>query len=74
MITVRGAVRAILLITLSAVVCWSAVAAPTVQPDPPAVGSEAPGFELQSLDGDTYALEELRGESPLLLVFFRGAW
>ncbi len=41
----------------------------------PAVGSEAPDFTLPSVtDGETYTLSEDRGERPVVMVFFRGAW
>ena len=48
-------------------------------PDPPQaesiqVGDEAPGFALSDLDGESHRLADLRGEKPLVLVFFRGAW
>lgn len=39
------------------------------------VGAPPPtGFELRSIDGDTYRLADLRGERPVLLLFFRGTW
>lgn len=38
------------------------------------VGDEAPDFELADLDGTTHHLAGLRGEKPVVLVFFRGAW
>jgi len=38
------------------------------------VGDEAPGFALPDLDGEVHRLADLRGERPLVLVFFRGAW
>lgn len=38
------------------------------------VGDEAPGFALADLDGEVHRLADLRGEKPLILVFFRGAW
>lgn len=40
----------------------------------PAVGSEAPDFTLSTLDGEEVSLSEFRGESPVVLVFFRGEW
>jgi len=51
-----------------------AVAAPPIQPDRVEVGQEAPLFELDSLDGEPVSLASLRGESPLILIFFRGTW
>lgn len=40
----------------------------------PVIGSEAPGFALESLDGEEVSLASFRGEAPVVLVFFRGAW
>jgi cytochrome oxidase Cu insertion factor (SCO1/SenC/PrrC family) len=40
----------------------------------PAVGTEAPGFTLEALDGRQVSLSDFRGESPVVLVFFRGEW
>lgn len=41
----------------------------------PAVGTEAPDFTLPSvIDGESYTLSEDRGERPVVMVFFRGAW
>lgn len=40
-----------------------------------AVGDEAPGFTLRSAaDGTEHSLAAHRGERPVVLVFFRGAW
>lgn len=49
-------------------------AAAAQQPDRVEVGQEAPRFELDSLDGEPVSLESLRGESALILIFFRGTW
>ncbi len=38
------------------------------------IGSSVPDFTLSTLDGEHLTLSERRGESPLVLVFFRGAW
>lgn len=48
-------------------------------PDPeegrgPAIGSEAPGFTLEALDGREVSLAALTGDGPVVLLFFRGAW
>jgi len=41
----------------------------------PAIGSEPPDFALESVtDGSVHTLAEHRGERPVVLVFFRGAW
>jgi len=47
---------------------------PPPQPARVEVGQEAPLFELDSSDGESLRLAELRGESPLILIFFRGTW
>lgn len=36
-------------------------------------GAEAPGFELQEVEGGTVALEELLG-GPVIVLFYRGSW
>lgn len=38
------------------------------------IGQEAPPFVLESLAGEQLGPEGLRGESPLVLIFFRGTW
>lgn len=38
------------------------------------VGDQAPTFTLESIDGVTHSLEELRGEKNAIVIFFRGAW
>ena len=38
------------------------------------VGSQAPDFVLASLSGDTVGLSDYAGESPVVLVFYRGHW
>ncbi len=39
-----------------------------------AVGDEAIGFTMPSIDGETYSLADLRGEKTAILIFFRGTW
>jgi len=51
-----------------------ALGAPQDQPERVQIGQEAPLFELETLDGETMSLKDLRGESPLILIFFRGTW
>lgn len=51
-----------------------AAASATQQADRVAVGDEAVDFALQSIDGDTLRLADLRGEKTLVLIFFRGTW
>ncbi|OUM90832.1 MAG: hypothetical protein BAA01_07630 [Bacillus thermozeamaize] len=36
----------------------------------PAVGSQAPDFTLQGMDGQTYPLRELRGQKPVVVNFW----
>ena len=38
------------------------------------VGDQAIGFKMQSIDGETFRLSDLRGEKAVILIFFRGAW
>jgi peroxiredoxin len=38
------------------------------------VGSAAPAFTLASSTGDTTSLEQLRGDGPKFVVFYRGDW
>lgn len=41
----------------------------------PEVGETPPDFTLEAVsDGTQHSLSELRGEVPVVLVFFRGAW
>jgi len=39
-----------------------------------AVGDTASDFTLQSTDGETYRLSDLRGEKNAVIIFFRGTW
>ena len=39
-----------------------------------AVGDDAVGFSLDSIDGETLALADLRGEKNAVIIFFRGTW
>ncbi len=38
------------------------------------IGQEALPFMLESLTGTQLGPESLRGESPVVLIFFRGTW
>lgn len=38
------------------------------------VGQAAPDFELQSSDGETYRLGEMKDRKSIVLIFFRGTW
>jgi cytochrome oxidase Cu insertion factor (SCO1/SenC/PrrC family) len=39
-----------------------------------AVGSEAPDFTLEALDGSRVTLSGFRGARTVVLVFYRGHW
>lgn len=39
-----------------------------------AVGDEAVDFSLESIEGETYRLADLRGEKNAIIIFFRGTW
>ena len=40
----------------------------------PAVGAEAPDFELRAADGAPFRLADRVHAGPLVLVFYRGHW
>lgn len=63
------------LFTLALVAAWTpGSAAASEEVRGPAVGSEAPGFTLEALDGREVSLAGLTDQGPVVLVFFRGAW
>lgn len=39
-----------------------------------AVGDEAIDFTLESIDGESFRLSDLRGEKNAVVIFFRGTW
>lgn len=39
-----------------------------------ALGDEAIDFTMESIDGETYRLSDLRGEKSVIIIFFRGTW
>jgi hypothetical protein len=41
---------------------------------PVAVRETAPDFTLQGQNGQKFSLSELRGKSPVVLIFYRGYW
>lgn len=75
---IRGVlVAALVVLSLSA----AAPAAPAAEADTEAagerglaLGAEAPDFELPAAGGGTVRLSSFRGRSPVVLIFFRGAW
>ena len=38
------------------------------------VGSPAPDFTLEGMDGKQIALSDFRGKTSVVLVFYRGQW
>jgi len=65
---------AVVAMTMVLVAAKATPAAPPDLSERVEVGQEAPLFELESSDGESLRLAELRGESPLILIFFRGTW
>ena len=69
-------------LTSMAVVAWAAGLLASAEsqamsqdrPERVQIGQEAPLFELETLDGESLSLQDLRSESPLILIFFRGTW
>jgi len=47
---------------------------PATDLDRVAVGSMAPDFSLQTIQGDTLTLSAFRGVKNVVLVFYRGHW
>ena len=41
---------------------------------PISVGEVAPDFTLEDQDGNRVTLSDVRGKSPVVLVFYRGYW
>ncbi len=76
----RGALRIaapaiVLALAASTVLALPAGSAePAAQAGRVAVGDEAADFTLESIDGETYRLSDLRGEKNAIVIFFRGTW
>lgn len=47
---------------------------PAIDLERVAVGTMAPDFSLETLDGDTLTLSQFRGAKEVVLVFYRGHW
>lgn len=47
---------------------------PATDLDRVAVGTLAPDFSLESLDGTSLTLSDFRGRKNVVLVFYRGHW
>jgi len=62
-----------LLPLLATVLLLGAGAAPAEEAIPE-VGQAVPDFTLPVLDGGEVTLSDQRGEGPMVLIFFRGAW
>ncbi len=43
-------------------------------PDAPEIGDIAESFELPTIDGGTFSLDEARKAGPVLIMFYRGFW
>ena len=72
----QGAFLGLFLVFLVSAAATTA-AAPGVsvaQPERVAVGDEAIDFAMESIDGETYRLSDLRGEKNAIIIFFRGTW
>lgn len=68
-----------LLIILGSLSCTSGSNMPgssELQPrtSPVQVGETAPNFTLEAQNGQRISLAEARGNSPIVLVFYRGNW
>jgi len=72
----RGAFLGLFLVFLVSAAATTAAApgASVAQPERVAVGDEAIDFTMESIDGETYRLSDLRGEKNAIIIFFRGTW
>ncbi len=69
--------KTLILLIAAVALLHSAPNFPTYKPPsskPVAVGDEAPDFTLNSHGGDRVSLSAARGNSPVVLVFYRGFW
>ena len=62
------------LAALTFVACLGASAEKAVVTPSVGVGDAALPIALEGSDGQTYNLDDLRGEKNLLVIFFRGSW
>lgn len=46
----------------------------TQRSSPVAAGEVAPDFTLEDQNGNKVTLSDVRGKSPVILVFYRGYW
>lgn len=61
-------------VALFVLLIGTAAAATGQQAERVAVGDTAIDFTMQSIDGETYTLSDLRGEKNAIVIFFRGTW
>jgi hypothetical protein len=69
-----GLLRPAAVVALFVLLLGAAPAAAGRQPERVAVGDSAIDFTMQSIDGETYTLSDLRGEKNAIVIFFRGTW
>ena len=62
------------LLTSTAIWMNSRSANPQQRSSPVAVGEVAPDLTLQDQNGNKVTLSDVRGKSPVVLVFYRGYW
>jgi cytochrome oxidase Cu insertion factor (SCO1/SenC/PrrC family) len=65
---------ALFLLSLGLAGAATAAPAPAGRSKPVAVGDAAPDFSLSDHRGGTVRLSSSRGQRPVVLVFYRGAW
>lgn len=63
-----------LLFSLFSVVISAQVSESAKGVSPVAVNEQAPNPTLRTVEGKTVPLEQLRGTTPTLVVFYRGGW
>ncbi len=68
------ALSCVMMLTMSAAIGDHGPGGAGGAPGRVAVGSEAPGFRLETADGSFHSLSDLRGKKNLVLIFFRGTW
>jgi cytochrome oxidase Cu insertion factor (SCO1/SenC/PrrC family) len=64
----------LVLLMSAAAITAAPQSASAAQAERVAVGDEAIDFTMESIDGETYRLSDLRGEKNAVIIFFRGTW
>jgi cytochrome oxidase Cu insertion factor (SCO1/SenC/PrrC family) len=64
----------LLLAICACMICTTILVAQTQRSTPLGVGEVAPDFTLVDHHGQKTTLSKSRGESPVVLVFYRGYW